>query len=371
MSLSVLLTGGAGFIGCEVAAKLIATGHHVTVLDNLLEQVHGAERPRRLHKEASLLPGDVSSPQTWDALLKLVTPDVIVHLAAETGTGQSLDLATRHGMTNVVGTTTMLDALTRAGHVPAKIVLPSSRAVYGEGEWQDSTGAIQGPVRRTHEQLVAARWDPTDSSGDALTFVPHQASRTVPAPSSIYAATKLAQEHILLSWCAAKGVDLAVLRLQNVYGPGQSLTNPYTGILALFSRMASEGRPIEVYEDGRILRDFVHVEDVATSLVSAVCWPRQTAGTIVDIGGGEPTTLLRVAENIADWFDAPSPIVSGRFRDGDVRAASADLSAASAEHGYQPSVSLQDGLGSLCGWVAGVSRLQGQREPSALVPLPR
>ncbi len=347
----MLLTGGAGFIGCEVACRLLDGGHEVSAVDNLHGQVHGQGRPARLPAGVSLLTGDVAAPQTWETVLRLVRPDVIVHLAAETGTGQSLDEATRHGMTNVVGTTAMLDALTRCGHLPERIVLPSSRAVYGEGEWLDDQGLTHRGIRRTHQQLAAGQWNPLGPLGQQLTFLPHQADRTGCAPASIYAATKLAQEHVLASWCGAKGVDLGVLRLQNVYGPGQALGNPYTGILALFSRLACEGRSIDVYEDGAILRDFVHVSDVAEALLGAVVSSHPVDGAVVDIGGGAPTTLLEVARMIARRFDAPEPAVSGRFRDGDVRAAYADLGAAASVLGYKPSIVLADGLADLCEWV--------------------
>ena len=204
-----------------------------------------------------------------DAVLRLFQPSQIVHLAAETGTAQSLSEATRHGSVNVVGTTQLLDALSRAALVPDQLVLASSRAVYGEGAWQCGSEVFY-PQPRSHAQLMAGIWDPQGPTNDPVVPLPSCAGRTEPRPTNIYAATKLAQEHILAAWTAAHDANLSMLRLQNVYGPGQSLTNSYTGIVALFARLAREQRALEVYEDGRIMRDFVYIDDVVDALFAAI-----------------------------------------------------------------------------------------------------
>ena len=204
-----------------------------------------------------------------DAVLRLFRPSQIVHLAAETGTAQSLSEATRHGSVNVVGTTQLLDALSRAALVPDQLVLASSRAVYGEGAWQCGSEVFY-PQPRSHAQLMAGIWDPQGPMSETVVPLPSCAGQTEPRPTNIYAATKLAQEHILAAWTAAHDTNLSVLRLQNVYGPGQSLTNSYTGIVALFARLAREQRALEVYEDGRIMRDFVYIEDVVEALFAAI-----------------------------------------------------------------------------------------------------
>ena len=348
---TVLLTGGAGFIGSALARRLVGEGRHVVALDNMHSQVHPGGRPQRLPAEVELFPFDVTHADSWRAALALIKPATIVHLAAETGTGQSLTEATRHASVNVVGTTQMLDALTASGHVPEHIVLSSSRAVYGEGAWQ-ADGQVFYPGPRTREQLEAGHWDPIPPAGvtGAATAVPHDAATTVPGPTNIYAATKLTQEHVLQAWTEATGTALSVLRLQNVYGPGQSLTNSYTGVIAFFSRVASGGEPIDVYEDGDITRDFVYVEDVVSALTAALRTPPARSRT-VDIGGDDVMSILDAARLVAELRGAPEPKISGRFRHGDVRAASASLEGARRELDYRPEWDLRRGLTELFSWI--------------------
>lgn len=343
---AILITGGAGFIGCRLAERLLVRGCDVFAADSLHPQVHsGNGRPSRLPSEAVLLPADVTSSACWDAVLKIVSPEVVVHLAAETGTGQSLTETTRHGMVNVVGTTQMLDALSRARLTPA-IVLASSRAVYGEGRWLGEDGAVFQPAVRSHDDLSRGRWDPLSPSGVYGLPLPSDAETTAPRPGSIYGATKLAQEHLCGAWASATGVPLSVLRLQNVYGPGQSLLNRHTGVLAVFARRALDGQVLDVYEDGNIVRDFVYVDDVVDALVAAVVAPAAGARTL-DVGSGRSVTIADAASLVACLAGAPEPVVSGRFRDGDVRAACCTLDRARLELGYRPSITLDQGLEKL------------------------
>lgn len=356
---SVLITGGAGFIGCNLAQLLVNDGDRVTVVDILHPQVHTQRRrPPLLPDAADLLPADVTHGPGWDAIFSLVQPDVVVHLAAETGTGQSLTEASRHARVNVVGTTELVDALTRCGHRPSHIMLASSRAVYGEGEWR-SGDEVFSPGPRAHDDLAVGRWDPSGPGGKAAEPVPARAGCTRPSPTNVYAATKLAQEHILQAWCTASGTPLSVLRLQNVYGPGQSMTNSYTGVLVNFASIASSGEAIDVYEDGRIIRDFVYVDDVGTALRAAVRRPPARA-RLLDVGGGEPCVLLDVAQRIADIAAAPDPVVSGRFREGDVRAAWCSIDAARRELEWSPAINLEEGLRRLVNW----SQLEVTSRPS-------
>ncbi len=351
MSQSVLITGGAGFIGSALTRRLTATGYDVAVMDVLHPQVHGDRAAIDLPSSVRLLTCDVTHAPDWDAVLRVVRPSQIIHLAAETGTGQSLSEATRHGSVNVVGTTQLLDALNRAGHVPAQFVLASSRAVYGEGAWQ-SGAQVFYPPPRSHAQLQAGVWDPDGLGGIRPIPLPSRAGEIDARPTNIYAATKLAQEHIVAAWAAANDTNLSVLRLQNVYGPGQSLANSYTGIVALFSQLALQQRPLEVYEDGQIVRDFVFIDDVVDALFAVIERPA-TAPRCLDIGSGVATTIHELACTLAAMCGAPEPIVVGRFRDGDVRAARCDIERAKGELDWQPRWALKDGLRALLEWIGG------------------
>jgi dTDP-L-rhamnose 4-epimerase len=358
LSGSVLVTGGAGFIGSALAHRLVTAGYDVAVMDVLHPQVHTGYQPIDLPPSARLFTGDVTHAPDWDAVLRLFRPTQIVHLAAETGTAQSLSHATRHGSVNVVGTTQLLDALSRSAHVPDQLVLASSRAVYGEGAWQSGSQTFYPPPR-SHAQLLAGIWDPQGPTSDPAVPLPSCAHQTQPRPTNIYAATKLAQEHLLAAWTAAHDTNLSVLRLQNVYGPGQSLTNSYTGIVALFARLAREQRPLEVYEDGQIVRDFVYIEDVVEALFAAIAGPAAQP-RCVDIGSGIPTTIHELAQQVAAICDAPEPVVVAKFRDGDVRAAKCDIAPAKSELNWRPTWTLDAGLRALLDWIGKQPELPSQ-----------
>jgi dTDP-L-rhamnose 4-epimerase len=318
-------------------------------MDNLHPQVHGGSYTIDLPSSVRFFTGDVTHAPDLDAVLRLYRPSQIVHLVAETGTAQSLSEATRHGSVNVVGTTQLLDALSRSALVPEQIVLASSRAVYGEGAWQSGTQTFY-PRPRNHAQLLAGIWDPQGPTAERAVSLPSCAGRTEPRPTNIYAATKLAQEHILGAWTAAHDTRLSVLRLQNVYGPGQSLTNSYTGIVTLFARLARERRQLEVYEDGRILRDFVYIDDVVEALFAAVQNPA-TEFRCLDIGSGTASTIHELAQTVSAICGAPEPAVVPKFRDGDVRAASCDIEPAKDKLDWRPKWVLEDGLQALLEWI--------------------
>jgi len=346
-----VVTGGAGFIGCALTPGLSQRFKRVIVLDNLHPQIHPvAVRPAALPASIDFRRADITEPSVWDEVLAEIHPSVIVHLAAETGTGQSLTESSRHAHVNVVGTTRMLDALSRHQQVPEQMVLASSRAVYGEGAWRRADGTVFYPGQRDREQFARQAWDfpgaePLRSS----------AATTEPRPTSVYGATKLAQEHILEAWTRAYGVTLSVLRLQNVYGPGQSLINPYTGIVSLFVRLAKEGKSIPLYEDGEMRRDFVYIDDVVSALLATIS--KASAGTSrFDIGSGEFATIRQVAEIISQRYAAPNPHVSGAFRHGDVRHASCDISDSLRRLPWSPQWRLDQGLDSLCRWIDGEIR---------------
>jgi len=333
----ILITGGAGFIGCAISHKLVGQGYRIIAVDNLHPQIHRTQqRPDALHPDVELVVADICDADFWDGFLVDNRPHTVVHLAAETGTSQSLTESNRHAMVNVVGTTQMLDAFTRHDAIPHAIVLSSSRAVYGEGMWRTQDGHGFYPDVRSHQQLSRAEWD---FSRDGQKAVPlsHRAGDVMPNPSSIYGSTKLAQEHIIKSWCAAMQVSASILRFQNVYGPGQSPFNPYTGIINLFHRAAYAKQPIQVYEDGIIGRDFVYIDDVADAVVASIVKPAESL-RLLDVGSGNVTTIFEAATLIAALHDAPEPVICGKFRDGDIRWAVADADPLDEELGVRAKI---------------------------------
>lgn len=349
--MTILITGGAGFIGTRLVAAL-GENADVVLVDNLHPQVHGDAAAPSVGQNVRFVHGDITDATMWDSLLETVKPTTIVHLAAETGTGQSLLEASRHTSVNVHGTAVMLDALNRNGHRPQAIVLTSSRAVYGEGAWQDpSTGRTFYGEPRTATQLDDKLWEPFGLAGEVGEPLPHAADTVVARPSNVYAATKLAQENILIAWCASMSVSLSILRLQNVYGAGQALRNPYTGVLTAFARQAISGEAIEVYEGGGIVRDFVHVSDVVSALKAAVDRPASRSRyRVVDIGSGASDSLLNVASTISRVAGSADPVLTTKYRLGDVRAAYASNVKAADELDYRPRVAFEEGAQELLQW---------------------
>ncbi len=344
-----LVTGGAGFIGTAVTPLLAEHFERVVIVDNLHHQVHRADtEPPVPPAGGSFLLGDVTAAPTWELVADLldgVAPSTVLHLAAETGTGQSLLESTRHASVNVVGTSVMLDHLARANMIPDRIVVASTRAVYGEGAWRTQDGGLFHPGQRTTAHLEAGEWDFPGAEAIAM-----RADIVAPMPVSIYGVTKLAQEQLLRTWCTSLGVEFGALRLQNVYGQGQSLTNSYTGIMQVFTRIARVGGSIPLYEDGQVRRDFVHVSDVAAALTIALTRPSLGSVTL-DIGSGTYQTIEQAARIIAEIYRAPEPHVTGQFRQGDVRHAWADTSIAEEILGWQPSIGFDAGLTDLAEWV--------------------
>lgn len=348
----ILVTGGAGFIGSALSSGLCLSDLPVVAVDSFLDQVHpSGNRSEFLDDRVILVKRDVRDPAAWGFVLDSYRPVKIIHLAAETGTAQSLTEATRHASVNVVGTTEMLDALARRSIRPDRIILASSRAVYGEGKWRDTVSHRDFyPKPRTHAMLSAGRWTPEGPDGGHAVPLAHKASDVFPRPTSVYGATKLAQEHVLSSWCSAFSVPLSILRLQNVYGEGQSPFNSYTGIINVFHRLARAGQAIPVYEDGLIGRDFVHVDDVARVFL-AVLDAQGGEDHLFDVGTGHETTILDAACIIAELHGAPAPEICGKFRDGDVRSAVADISDMIEKAKLAPEVSFATGAKRVGDWL--------------------
>lgn len=353
----IAITGGLGFIGTKLVHRLAAE-HELLVVDNLHPQVHADRRQAEaLPTGVSFLEGDVTSPADMQTLARFA-PSTVIHLAAETGTGQSLLQSRRHADVNVTGTATLLDALSSSGSLPDRVVIASSRAIYGEGDWTLASDSSNSTSARTRDPLRLAEelWTPEGMNGEHLGQpLPHRAGRTEPRPSNVYAATKLAQENIVQAWGTGLGVPTSVLRLQNVYGDGQATNNPYTGVLTYMAKQAVLGEQIKVFEGGGVVRDFVNVSDVADAIIRAALDDSSRSLT-VDVGSSEAVTLEEVAIVLANLANAPHPTLTSDFRAGDVRAAFADTGAAKDELGFSPRVGLKDGLQELLDWVRAEAR---------------
>ena len=351
MARTILITGGAGFIGSHLTDALLARGHRVRILDELCPQVHGADRkrPTYLAREAELRVGDIRDRAVVDRALDGV--DAVYHFAARVGVGQSMYEMAEYTSVNSLGTAVLLESIVaRRG---PKLVVASSMSVYGEGAYANAAGEPTQAAPRTVERLRRGEWEVVDAAGNPLTPIATSESKT-PSLESIYALTKYDQERACLTVGRAYAIPVVALRFFNAYGPRQALSNPYTGVLAIFaSRLLNGSRPL-VFEDGAQRRDFVSVHDVVRACVLALDSQR-AIGHAVNVGSGTPHTVRQVAGAVAAAVGRPdlTPEVTGRCRVGDVRHCFADVSAARTLLGYQPSVDLAAGLRELAGWLAG------------------
>lgn len=351
----ILITGGAGFIGSSLALGLIDDGHEVTVLDSLSPQIHGPEPATdsplfaRIDGRVRFVHGSVTSPEAWAEALP--GQEAIVHLAAETGTGQSMYEVRRYTDTNVGGTALMLDLLANERHSVRKVLVASSRALYGEGRYVDAGGAVHHPGARRAHDMEAGRFGLYHpETGEELRMVPTDESSRL-HPSSVYGVTKHTQEQLVMTLCPAIGVAATALRYQNVYGPGQSLSNPYTGILSIFSTRILHGRPISVFEDGEESRDFVFIDDVVRATAAALVDERAD-GEVFGIGSGVGTSVLTAARTLVRTFGREVPVeVTGAFRLGDIRHNVADLTKARELLGFEPRVDFATGMARFVEWV--------------------
>lgn len=352
-TMRVLITGGAGFIGSRLAERLALEGAEVTAFDNFHPQVHDGnpENRARLDKNGiAIFEGDVRDGAALRVAVAQTDPTVIYHLAAETGTGQSFDLPVRYTDVNVMGTAHLIEAVREKGPNVSRIIVAGSRSVYGEGAYLNDEGRLTTAQERTDAAMAAGDFLVRDAAGNLLTPTATNADCAV-APASVYASTKLMQEYMLKQAFWGTDVSVGILRLQNVYGPGQSLNNPYTGVLSIFCRQIQEGKTLAIYEDGEITRDFVLVDDVARAF-AMMGTADEVPQEILDIGSGEPATILDIARRLLALFDAPTDrlTISGAFRPGDIRHAVADISLAQEKLGWKPQVSLDDGLARLAEW---------------------
>ena len=350
----VLITGGLGFIGRHIAELLVDEGRPVLLFDNLSPQTHGAVPQFSAcelvkHPWVEIFRGDVRRPADWEKVLPGVS--YVIHLAAETGTAQSMYEISRYTETNVGGTATLLDYLANRKHSVARIILGSSRAVYGEGAYRCAQCGPVYPPMRSDERLRCAQWEPLcPGCGDAIEGAATPESAKL-APASIYAATKLAQEDLVRIAARAMGIPAVILRMQNVYGEGQSLQNPYTGILSILSNQLRLGKTLNLYEDGEESRDFVHVSDVARAVVFAL-HTGVGDGCVLNVGSGCACTIAEVAALLGERLGSKTrPNITGQYRVGDVRYALADLTAIQLRLGFEPLITLEEGLDRFVTWV--------------------
>ena len=347
----VLITGGAGFIGSNLSLKLIEKGCEITVLDNLSEQIHGDDSDllKSIEGKVNFIKGDVRNIEDWEKAL--VNQDVVVHLAAETGTGQSMYEVQKYVDVNINGTGIFLDYLVNREHSVKKVIIASSRAIYGEGKYQCETHGFQYPDERLEENLAKGEFEPKCSiCNQNLTLLATDETSTI-HPSSVYGITKQNQEQMVLNVCKSIGVDAVAYRYQNVYGPGQSLKNPYTGILSIFSTQIKNGNDINIFEDGLESRDFVFIDDVVDATIAGI-ENDEVKSEVFNVGSGVCTSVIEVAEALKRLYNSDVNInISGNFRLGDIRHNYADLTKIKDKLKFTPNFTFQQGVEKFAEWV--------------------
>ncbi len=346
----ILITGGAGFIGSHLADELLRHGHRVRALDALSPQVHGAAtgRPAYLDADVELIRGDVRDAHAVAGALKDI--DAVYHFAANVGVGQSMYEVADYTSTNNLGTAVLLEAL--MAHPIQRLVVASSMSIYGEGLYRGADGAIRSGSERGLDQLRRGDWEVRDETGEPLTPVATTEDK-VPALASVYALSKFDQERLCLMIGRAYGIPTVALRFFNVFGTRQALSNPYTGVLAIFASRLLNGNPPLIFEDGLQQRDFVSVYDVAHACRLALDVD-EAAGHAINIGSGHAYTVLQVAELLGTVLGTRvEPEVCGKYRVGDIRHCFADVSLARRVLGYEPRVTLEDGLVEVAEWLEG------------------
>ena len=346
---NVLVTGGAGFIGSHLVDALVGQGHRVRVLDCLVSQVHGGKKPVHLNRYAEFVFGDVGDVDALKRALKGV--DVVYHKAAEVGVGQSMYEMQRYVRGNSLATSALLEALSQARSQMRKLIVASSMSIYGEGAYTCNNCGVVYPRLRSEHQLSQRRWEA--ECPDCLSVLePRPTDEDKPLyPTSVYAITKQDQEQLCLVVGRAYGIPTVALRYFNVYGTRQALSNPYTGVCAIFSsRLLNNQRP-SIFEDGNQTRDFVHVSDIVQANLLTLDTSRADYQA-VNIGTGVATSVQRAARLLASGLakDLPPEIV-GKYREGDIRHCVADISRARELLGYSPRVTLEEGIPDLLEWV--------------------
>lgn len=352
---NVLVTGGAGFIGSNITLKLLDKGYQVTVLDSLSKQIHGLQPNstsplyRKIKDKVKFIKGDVCCRDDWEKALDNI--DYVIHLAAETGTGQSMYEIKKYVDTNIGGTALLLDILTNTHHHVKRVVVAESRAIYGEGKYRCPLCGDVYPLERKDEDMAKGDFEcKCPKCGRNVNLVATTEDSAI-HPSSVYGIAKQVQGQLVHLVCKAIGVESVSFRYQNVYGPGQSLSNPYTGILSIFSTQIKNHHGLNIFEDGKETRDFVYIDDVADATILGMEVP-EANGHVFNIGTGTAIDVLTVAQTLCDKYKIYVPIkISGNYRLGDIRHNFADISLARKILGFKPKWSFSDGISEFAKWV--------------------
>ncbi|EKK08952.1 NAD-binding protein [Acinetobacter baumannii Naval-72] len=351
---NVLITGGAGFIGSNLALKLVAKGYNVTVLDNLSQQIHG-DNPQEtsplflsIKDKVKFILGTVNNKSDWELALK--DQDAIIHLAAETGTGQSMYEVHKYVDVNINGTALMLDLLVNNSYPVKKVIVASSRSIYGEGKYISKELGVVYPTQRTADYMDQKDFEVKYYGSSELELVATDEESKI-HPSSVYGITKQNQEQMVLTVCSSMGIAGVAFRYQNVYGPGQSLKNPYTGILSIFSTQIKNGNKINIFEDGKESRDFVYIDDVVDATILGL-EKDEANNQVFNVGTGVATSVLTVADQLVKNYNIDVPvIISGNYRLGDIRHNYADLTKIKKYLGFEPKISFEEGIKEFTQWV--------------------
>lgn len=352
----ILVTGGAGFIGSNLSLKLLSKGYEVTILDNLSKQIHGANSDKTsplynsIKNKVHFIEGSVTNREDW--LKAIDSVDCIVHLAAETGTGQSMYEIEKYVGVNIGGTALMLDILTNTNHTVKKVVVAESRAIYGEGRYYSKElNQFVYPTERSEAAMRAGDFEVKYKGCDSPLKLVGTTEDSMIHPTSVYGITKQVQGQLVHLVCPSIGIASVSYRYQNVYGPGQSLSNPYTGILSIFSTRIRNGNGINIFEDGKETRDFVYIDDVVDATILGI-EKEEANGHVFNVGTGVATDVLTVARTLIEKYEIDVPVtISGNFRLGDIRHNYADITAARTILGFEPKWSFSDGIGEFVKWV--------------------
>ena len=362
---NILITGGAGFIGSRLCEKLFDQGNNITVLDNLSEQIHGNGESflfNKIKDKCTFIKGDVRDKNDWAHAIK--NQEIIIHLAAETGTGQSMYEVEKYTNVNVIGTSHMLEILANSNHNVKKIIVASSRSIYGEGKYNCKTHGVQYPSKRKEEDMKKGEFNPKCSMcNSSLNVLPTDEQSKI-HPSSIYGINKQQQEQMVMLMGESLSIPSISFRYQNVYGPGQSLSNPYTGILSIFSTRILNGNNLDIYEDGEETRDFVYIEDAVDATILGI-ENEEANGHIFNVGSGVSTRVLDVANTLKRLYNSEINItVSGKFRLGDIRHNCADLSKLKDILGFTPKYNFERGITEFVNWVKTQEVMEDKYEKS-------